>query len=343
MNRKINKNFLIIGAMILATVLAFLLISVFSKNNPKINPGVVTEAALKEEILQLESNLLELELVFGEKDLQVENFETLLDEKYVELDNMTNKVRQMEEKIDQLEREGKVDKATIREMREKLAEAKGKIVDNLKAEINLLVFDLGSLTRRGDSLKRESDSLKSAYNDCQSYANSVASTSTAPPINTDPDPIIPVANTRADGFYAENIKVDFLDNKDKNVKTNRPNTKDKIETIDFTFDFEGVGDVSLGDKRLFLVLKHKQSGQTVVREGYGDSGQPFRYKGQTLISTFRVLPKYTGRTQPLRFNFPVADALANALAGTYEVLVYWEKSPTEVQEIGKKGGILINS
>ena len=68
MNRKINKNFLIIGAMVLATVLAFLLISIFSKNNPAVNPGVVTEAALKEEILQLESNLLELELVFFSQD-----------------------------------------------------------------------------------------------------------------------------------------------------------------------------------------------------------------------------------------------------------------------------------
>lgn len=335
MNRKINKNFLIIGAMILATVLAFLLISIFSKNNPSINPGVVSEAALKKEILQLESNLLELELVFAEKDIQVDNFETLLDEKYVELDNMNKKVRSMEDKIDQLEREGKVDKATIASMREKIANAKGEIVKNLKAEINLLVFDLGTLTQRGDSLKEETDSLKKSIDDCQTYSNSlVAAASTSPGRSVDTEIPQPPVETRASGFYANNIKVGFLNAKSKAFNARKPKSIAKISKIEFSFDFEGVGEVSNGDKRLFIVLRHKK-GNTVVRKGYGDSGQKFSFNGTSLTSTKQVLANYTGRTQKAFFTFDVGDALSDAPGGDYTVSVYWNKSGADVKKIGE--------
>ena len=50
---------------------------------------------LKGEILAIESKLLECELNNTELNYQMENFETLLDEKYVELDRLAKKMREM--------------------------------------------------------------------------------------------------------------------------------------------------------------------------------------------------------------------------------------------------------
>ncbi|MEM6802955.1 MAG: hypothetical protein AAF696_16215 [Bacteroidota bacterium] len=52
---------------------------------------------LKEEILVIESNLLECELSNALLDDKAENFETLLDEKYLELDRLAEKMRKMKD------------------------------------------------------------------------------------------------------------------------------------------------------------------------------------------------------------------------------------------------------
>ncbi|MEM8887722.1 MAG: hypothetical protein AAGD28_07025, partial [Bacteroidota bacterium] len=307
MNRKINKNFLIIGAMVLATVLAFLLISIFSKNNPAVNPGVVTEAALKEEILQLESNLLELELVFSEKDDQVENFETLLDEKYVELDNMSQKVSTLEEQIERLEREGKTDKRTIRELRQRVAEARGKLVETYKAEIDLLVFDLGTLTRTQDSLKDEAlkkqtafDSLKNVYDDCQASGGGMAMTSPSPAIET---PTPAAVTERPPGFYANNFKITGYNK--SNGSLNRNPTfikKGKLDHLKYEFNFEGFGDVPKGVKILYLVFEHERS-KKVLYGNQDASGVRFNFNGASLRSTYQVNANFTGGSQPVIVEF----------------------------------------
>ncbi|MEM6799900.1 MAG: hypothetical protein AAF696_00775 [Bacteroidota bacterium] len=345
MNRKINKNFLIIGAMILATVLAFSMISIFSKNSSAVNPGVVNEENLKQEIIQLESNLLELELVFKEKDEQVDNFETLLDEKYVELDNMSKKVRTLEEYVNQLEREGKADKRTIRELRGRLADARTKVVEGFKKEIDILVFDLGKLTQKGDSLKRVagksqrdydslSNVLESTRNNCE---NGVASTSTSPPVITPEN----VANTRPTGLYAENFDIIFYNKKRKKIKNlNKLGIKSSIGAISFLFDLEASGDIAIGDKKLYLVLKHRQTGNIIARQNYGKSGVKFSADGQSLIATREHITKYSGRTSRVNFEYEAASTVEDAVGGNYDIIVYWERNPGDVTEIGRTARLI---
>lgn len=339
MNRKINKNFLIIGAMVLATVLAFLLISIFSKNNPAVNPGVVTEAALKEEILQLESNLLELELVFSEKDDQVENFETLLDEKYVELDNMSQKVSTLEEQIERLEREGKTDKRTIRELRERLSDARGKLVETYKAEIDLLVFDLGTLTRTQDSLKdvatkKQSafDSLKNVYDDCQATAG-MAVTSPSPPIET---PTPASVTERPAGFYASNFRFRAVDQKGGSAMKRNSIQKKKTTKLFVEFDFEGI-DMSSGSRTVHIVLKPTRGdGPTIYNAGTQNSGRKFTSNGRELISTLEVQSNFQGNTMRVQGEFNAGESIKNAKGGPYTVFVYLMKSPNEAEIIGSE-------
>ena len=339
MNRKINKNFLIIGAMVLATVLAFLLISIFSKNNPAVNPGVVTEAALKEEILQLESNLLELELVFSEKDDQVENFETLLDEKYVELDNMSQKVSTLEEQIERLEREGKTDKRTIRELRERLSDARGKLVETYKAEIDLLVFDLGTLTRTQDSLKDEAikkqtafDSLKNVYDDCQANAG-MAMTSPSPQIET---PTPAAVTERPAGFYASNFRFRALDQKGGSAMKRSTIQKKKATKLFFEFDFEGI-DMPSGSRTVHIVLKPTRGdGPTIYNAGTQNSGRKFTSGGREMISTLEVQSNFQGNTMRVQGEFNAGEALKNAKGGPYTVFVYLMKSSNDAEIIGSE-------
>ncbi|MEM9986127.1 MAG: hypothetical protein AAF804_13625, partial [Bacteroidota bacterium] len=128
--QKINRNYLVIGGLALATILAMVLIRVFdpgSSSGPETSP-IVEE--LSTEILDLESSILELELVYTEKDRELDNMIEIVDQK-------NDRLQAMEQRIDELEREGKVDKSTIRRLRNSLEKAK-RIAES-REKINQLV------------------------------------------------------------------------------------------------------------------------------------------------------------------------------------------------------------
>ncbi|MEZ4824878.1 MAG: hypothetical protein R3C61_01080 [Bacteroidia bacterium] len=178
--------------MVLLTIIAFLLISYFSGPSGKTDAEIVKE--LTGEIEDLESSILEVEVVLTEVDRDLGQKKALLDQKYDEINFLT-------QKIEELEKQGKVDQATIRDLKQKLNEAKGKLYDAsqveiYKKEIDLLVIDNSVQTRVVDSIKllmerydsvfivmnQETQTIRQELADCGGK-NNTTTTQTDPQIN----------------------------------------------------------------------------------------------------------------------------------------------------------------
>jgi predicted nucleic acid-binding Zn-ribbon protein len=153
-----KKNTMIIGGMVVLTILAFLLINFFSgPNTPVGENNGPTKEDLIYEIEELESSILELEVVFeGMKNTEDINTE-LLEQKRDEINTYTQKIADLEQKIAQMEQSKSADRSTINRLKEQLAELKKKkqaIEDEFtKQEVEYLYMDNKKLLAMKDSLE----------------------------------------------------------------------------------------------------------------------------------------------------------------------------------------------
>lgn len=154
-----KKNTMIIGGMVVLTILAFLLINFFSgPNTPVGENNGPTKDDLIYEIEELESSILELEVVFQSMQY-TENINTdLLEQKRDEINTFTQKIEDLEKKIAQMEQSKTVDRSTINRLKEQLAELKKKkqaIEDDFtKQEVEYLYMDNKKLLAMKDSFER---------------------------------------------------------------------------------------------------------------------------------------------------------------------------------------------
>lgn len=164
---------MIIAGMVLLTILAFLLINFFS--DPGANPGGdnagTSKQALIEEIEELESSIVELEVVFQTIQFEDDMSKELLEEKRDEIRSFDQKVKEQRKKIDDLQakvdaakRRGDVDKETIAKLQASIDKAEEKQIklenDFTKQEIEFLYMENRKLTAFNDSLQRlKPDSL----------------------------------------------------------------------------------------------------------------------------------------------------------------------------------------
>lgn len=143
--QKINRNYLVIGGLALATILALVLIRVFDSNssNEPLDDPLVEE--LNIEIQQLESSIMELELIYTDKDEELDDMLQLVDQK-------NDRLVALEKKIQQLEEEGIVSQETIDRLKAQLDRAR-RIADS-QTKVNELVRAQSTLTRMLDSLQQ---------------------------------------------------------------------------------------------------------------------------------------------------------------------------------------------
>jgi len=167
-----RKNTMIIAGMVVLTILAFLLINFFSGQGT--DPGETagpSKQALIEEIEELESSIVELEVVFQTLTIEEDMSKELLEIKREEIQKFDQRVQEQRRKIEDLEaklaearRRGDVDKSIIDKLQAQIDEAKANVTklddDFTKQEIEFLYMENRKLTAWNDSLERlKPDSL----------------------------------------------------------------------------------------------------------------------------------------------------------------------------------------
>ncbi len=279
-SRKLNKNRLIIGGLLLLTVIAFLLIHFFGNSSPRMT-GDLNADNLTTEIMELESSIIEMELVFDQKDLELGQKERLLEEKYDEINILT-------QRLEELERQGKVDKAVIQQLRNQITEAKGKLLDTYKKEVDILVVDNSRLTRVVDSIYIVLDSTESMISTVVAQ-NAELNSQVQRCRDGEPVPV-----SLKQGLFAENIR--FLIKKTGSDQYQPgPFKSSEIDNIRIEFDLVGYGSTPIGTRYLYLVVADRGG---KVYEPTGTGGR-WVYQGVDKAFSLRINSEYRGEKQSL--------------------------------------------
>lgn len=254
-----NRNYVILAALAVLTIIAFLLINYFSGRNQNQTLAPTVEN-LNEEILQLESSLLELELVVQDNEMEASELKQLLQEKY-------DQITFMEQRIEELEREGQADNATIGQLRKRLETFRQttQLYERYKIEINELVIDNNRMARIIDTVV---PNLQQALIDCQDgrgvdpalLEENLSSQTTEPA-----EEMVPIL--RADNFVFKAVKgrkeTEFSSTA---TTTGRVKSKD-LETLEVCFDLIGNSLVDNFEDRVYLRVENPDGEPYRHREG----------------------------------------------------------------------------
>jgi hypothetical protein len=285
-----NRNVLIIGGLIVATIIAFLLINAFSGSGTD-DPNAPTLENFEREILQLESNILEMEVLYAEKENEVSDIKSLLEEKY-------DQINFLEQQLEKLEASGQADKETIERLRNQLARAKANLTDLYKQQIDVLVADNGLLTQVMDSLllvvQTRDSSLSMLNSDLTAYQQALkdcGGDTPAPVENRSPPP---TAN-RQPGFRAFDFSY-FNVRGGEEIKTKTPSV-DELETLKICVQIEGY-QVDNQEYSFYLLMR-KPSGETF--HNTASASGTFSLNGSNAYFTAKSIFNYQGRTGEVCF------------------------------------------
>lgn len=263
-----RRNIVILLALVLLSVLAFFGIRYFNPDTPPSERFEVTYESLTDEIESLEASIIELEVVTSQKDSELELKNRLLDEKYDELTSLA-------QKIEQLEREGKTSKEEIAKLRNNLSELRGKILDEYKVQIDLLITDNSYLSRAIDSTNLQmarADSIALAMtneaNRAQKMLEDCMGASSMSGRNMPALPTEPI-------LEAVNIRVTDVGG----TKVDASNRIGANERIRIRFDLKGNELVPSGEKQIYIVIKNPQ-GETYVNPTIGEGSGNFSAQGK---------------------------------------------------------------
>ncbi|MEM7373601.1 MAG: hypothetical protein AAF587_33565 [Bacteroidota bacterium] len=313
-NTQNNRNYIILGGLGLATVIAFLLINYFSGSGSG-RSSKVTVDELNTEILQLESSLLELEVVMETGNTENQTLKTLLDQKY-------DQITFMEQEIERLEREGKADDALIRTLRNKVSKARTEIVERYKLQINELVKDNSDLVQTIDSVsltefQRDSmyqvkfDSLRIALEDC-------ASPQSRSEEATKPEALRPILKAKLFNFKSQTSE-------DAKKKPFRGRVRAKnLHTIDIGFTLEGNELVPNSTKYVYILLQDPD-GKTYsnIREGFGGE---FMLNGRQIVYSLKAIIEYKHGQPNLSNTEFTFESKKDVKKGTHILKVYHEET-----------------
>lgn len=237
--QKINRNYLMIGGLALATIITFIFIQVFDSSNSSNSADSELEEQLGQEILELESSILELELVYQEKDKELDNMFELVDQK-------NDRLVAMERRIQELEDEGVVSKETIARLRQKLERAR-RLTES-QEKINILVQEQNTMTQMYDSLRQTLYQRDSALRVAEAMLIDCSGQTSGSDRGLEPvEPLV----------WAENIRVYNVlnESRDKKVEVRRDIKRADIERLQICLDLKGNSLVSELDGELYLILR----------------------------------------------------------------------------------------
>lgn len=252
-----NRNYLIVIGLGIATILAFLLINYFSQSN-SIGEESEELEIIRQEMESLDNAILELEIINETQDMLNGNLKNLLNEKYTQLNQMEEKIQNMESKVKELEQKGQLDEQTIDDLKQKLIESKGKLIEVYKKEINVLVYENAKITAAMDSAVMEvnnSDSLILALTrENETFEKALLDCNDADKIEDIPMP--EVAKLEAVNFEFTSIPKNANSGSKTVLQYDKRNRLDfnKLERLNICFSLEGNKLVPSGNKKIYLFL-----------------------------------------------------------------------------------------
>lgn len=263
------------------------------------------QANLQLEIASLEGSLIELNDMNEDNVRGKDAAEAQVAEKKQQLANMALKIGGLEEKVAQMEKEGTADKALIKELQAKLAEAKNTLVKNYQKQIDLLFEDNLSLSQNRDDLEYQlmvKDSL------CRAEDKALG--------------LQPWLKAENISFVA--ISGDKL-TEGNNFKRN------KIETLKVVFDLVGMGPVPNNTKQIYMIVESQN--KKTLQDAQNRTSW-FNFKGKQVPYSTMTTVEYKGTPVELNLFF---DPENNALRkGSYQVKIF-----SEVEFIGQKEVVII--
>ncbi|MEL6695315.1 MAG: hypothetical protein AAFP89_03700 [Bacteroidota bacterium] len=246
-----NRNYLILIGLGVATILALVLINAFSGSG---TDDVQLQQQLDDylqEIETLESEVLETSVINEYTINELNSLKGLLEEKYTQLNFY-------EQKIKDLEKSGVQNETEISNLKQKLVEYRqrlsGATIKLLRTEIDVLVEDYTDLTKATDSivlnrqrsdstifaLRRQLRNSESDFKDCMD----------AKGLEVPTNPQRPQLNASITGLQMINSKTGQAgDKRLKRIETANMN-KFKVY-FDLTGEF-----IDSGSKTLYLVVRH---------------------------------------------------------------------------------------
>lgn len=334
---KYQRQLLIVGAMFFSTLIAFLLIDTFTGDR---DTAKAYAEKLEKEINDLNSSIAEYRANTAESNNSLEITQLLLGEKHDELEHMNQQVRELESNIAKLEKEGKTQRRTILSMKAKLAEVKEVLVQTYKAEINLLVGDLGELMRESEGIKLEKEQLQSTLKSIQSLYEECSNEK----VEDVESVVVDSLEQEIPGFFAENIKIEGFNKFGKRAMRGLAIQRKIVVELHFNFDFTYSKKVSSADEvpaskkkvyELFLVLEESRSKNPVYHPNNANSGIKFPFNGKELISSLMIKANYQGNTLPIKAILPIEENVASSLkGGPYTIFIYKKTSEGETEIIG---------
>lgn len=279
--QRLNRNYLIVGGLALATLAAFWLIENppgGSKQRSEETTEIVQD--LNQEILELESSIMELELVYSTKDAELDQSQQLLQQKNARLSVL-------EQRIDSLERKGELDEATIRRLRETIERVRQ--VSQSRDQVNTLVQDISYLTRNTDSLEmtvgRKDSLLRDALALIERYKEQLRDCGSSVPSQ----PLSEAEIETEPRMWLENLKIYNEQEGGKREEVQGDIDPNRIGKLIFCFDLKANQLVSSGEKDIYLLLRRQAEPQNPLTNSL--SGQ-FTLSGSQLPYTQKALVNY---------------------------------------------------
>jgi len=275
----VNRNYIIVIALGIATLIAFLLLNYFAKPNVSGDSSEEVER-LREELEHVDQQVLEFELITQTQEEALKSQSALLEDKYVQikkyddqLQEYEQQIENMKSKVDDMERKGSLDAEEIEKLRAKIRKAQttvGKASSNLadayRSQVNVLVADLQDVTRGMDSvvmevnsgdsiilaLTRENERFKKSLIDCNG-AKTMAEVDV---------PKFPILSAESFKFYS----IEAGGSNPRVLQQASASTKprleqDKLQRLNICFNLKGNELVPSGQKKLYLFLKTKRGKQ----------------------------------------------------------------------------------
>lgn len=306
MSRKSNntiKVLLILAVLIFMSGIVYLSSAyVRQRKQAKIDEAKI--GSLNQELLDLERNILEWEIIIDDKELQIKEYNQLLKQGYDE-------VRYLENEINRLKREGKVDKEIIRRLEEKLQIAKSSLLERYQKEIEALLAENEELSNVVDSLSSEGAGRNSLYNDRESEIARLQGQ--LEDAKRKEGLLNAVRDLQAANFNFFNVRGG---REEQDISFKQMNIKSL--KVEFNILKNELAETGVYD--LYLVLKSPSG--LVMSNPEEDFGGDYAFEGRRISYSSKTSFHYDRRQKTVYIDFvPAKDE--PFVKGTQNVLIYW--------------------
>ena len=262
--------------------------------------------SLNTEVSDLESIITELEILFEDVDLQMENKDVLLKQGY-------DRINFLEQTIEELEKEGKLDKGQIALLRSKLLDAKAQVMmyDKYRSELAFLYNDNRRMKGILDSISKDGDKKYEAI--IAAYKNEVKALRVdADKLEGKKEILNAVESLKAVNFRFYSVK---NGKKEQNIRFKDGSLKDMQVEIDLLEN--ALADLGLYE--LYMAIRTPDATiMTNIPDNYGGT---IKFDDKAILYSKHTSINYTRQRNTFSFDFRPSKS-EPFVKGTYQVIIY---------------------